>query len=296
MPSDLDTLPPGLRNQGGDLIQTSALTQTRNSRENALARGFAQVPSPWTTWDRGRAPSAENQVMTSKLPSSPVPAWRPPGPSLTTRNVHSKSSGACRPSVVGGMQSREIMCESGLERKAALFLLTHPQVADLREQPQAVRWTDAAEIDRRHTFDFLATLVDGRKVAVAVKPRVKAQRRRLPETLAVIAGQVAPTFADGVLLITEADLPRDTVHNAALLHHARRGADPDADLAVGRLVTEAGQGTVGGLVAASGLEGAGFRAVMRLIASGTIRIPAAARIAYDTPVTWSGNFKNVETV
>lgn len=222
--------------------------------------------------------------------------WRPPGPSLTTRHVHSKSSGACRPSVVGGKQSREIMCESGLERKAALVLLTHPQVVDLREQPQAVRWTDALGVERRHTFDFLATLVDRRKIAVAVKPVIKANRRRLPETLAVIAGQMAPAFADGVLMITEADLPRDTVHNAALLHHARRGADPDADHAVGLLVAEAGSGTVGELVAASSLGGAGFRAVMRLIASGTIQIPADARIAYDTPASWAGTSQNMETV
>jgi len=225
--------------------------------------------------------------MTNHLPPSPAPVWCPPGRSLSTRNVHARSRGASRPSLVGGAQPREIMCESGLEKKAGHFLLTHPQVADLREQPPAVKWIDASGIEHRYTFDFLVTLHGGWTIAVAVKPLAKAERQRLKETLAVIAGQLAPGFADGVLLITDADLPRDVVHNSALLHHARRGADDTHDTVVEELLALAGTSTIGGLVAASGLGGAGFRAIVRLIARGTIEVVGNARIGYDTFIAWS---------
>lgn len=182
---------------------------------------------------------------------------------------------------------REIMCESGLEKKAAHFLLTHPQVADLREQPNAIEWKDAEGQVRRHTFDFLATLLDGRKIAVAVKPTIQAERKRLRAVLEHIAGQLPKSFADGVLLITDADLPRDVAHNAALLHHAKRAPEPSHEVIVRDLLEFPGRSTVGELVAASGLGGAGFRAVVRLIAAGTIKIVGNARIGYETSVAWS---------
>ena len=228
--------------------------------------------------------------MPQNLSNSPAPLWRPPGPSRSSRNIaiHERCKASCRPSIVGGAEPREIRCESGLEKKAGYFLLTHPQVVDLQEQPRAIAYRDAAGIERKHTFDFLATLQDGRKLAIPVKPKSIAERKRLREICTLMAGQIAKTFADGILPITDADLPRDVVHNAMVLHHSRRGADPDHDAVIGRLVAEAGDGTVGGLVAASGLGGAGFRAVMRLIARGLIRLVGHARIDHGTAVTWSG--------
>ncbi len=226
------------------------------------------------------------------LPNSPVAPWRPPGRSRSSRDIaiHERCSASCRPSLVGGAHHpREIRCESGLERKAALFLLTHPQVADLREQPAAVTYRDAAGIEHRHTFDFLATLTDGRKLAIPVKPLARAVRKRLRETCKLMAGQLPRGFADGILPITDADLPRDVVHNAALLHHARRGANPDHDAAVERLIAKPGRSTIGALVAASGLGGAGFRAVVRLVAKGRVTLVEHARIDHGTTLVWTGD-------
>jgi len=75
------------------------------------------------------------------LPSSPAPLIYLPGPSRSSRNVHSKSRGSCRPSVV--VHNCEVMCESGTERDAALIMATDPDVVELREQPPAVTWVDA---------------------------------------------------------------------------------------------------------------------------------------------------------
>jgi hypothetical protein len=186
------------------------------------------------------------------------------------------------------------MCESGLEKKAARFFLTHPQVADLREQPPAIDWIDAEGTIRRHTFDLLVTLKDARKIAVAVKPKVHAERKRLKEMLAMIAPQLPRGFADGILMITDQDLPRDVAHNTALLHHARRGGNPLHDSTVRDLIASRGQATIGELVAASGLGGAAFRATARLIATGIIAVIDGTRIGYDARVAWTGQ-SNGET-
>jgi hypothetical protein len=177
------------------------------------------------------------------------------------------------------------MCESGLEKKAAHFLLTHPAVADLREQPPSVAWFDAAGQKHRHTLDFLATLKDGRKLAVAVKPKARAERQRLAEVLKMIATQLPHGVADGVLLITDADLPRDLVHNCALLHHARRAPDPDLDAAVLSLAKATPVTTIGALVHQSGRGGDAFRSVTRMIANGVISVVGQSRIGYETQVT-----------
>jgi hypothetical protein len=227
--------------------------------------------------------------MKNPLPASPAPIWCPPGYSVTTRYVHSKSRGACRPSVVGGASPREIMCESGLEKKAAHYLLTHPQVVDLREQPPAVSWTDAAGVKHTHTFDFLATLKDGSKLAVAVKPSAVAIRKRFPEILAMIAAQMPRGFASGVLLLTDADLPRDVVHNAVLLHHARRAPDLALDAAVLTLAKKSAVTTIGALVRDSGRGGSAFRAVTRMIANGIITVIGPSRIGYATQVRVAEN-------
>lgn len=221
---------------------------------------------------------------TIDIPKSPAPIWNPPGASITTRRVHGKSKGACRPSIVGGAIPREIMCESGLEKKVAHALLTHSQVADLQEQPPAVAWIDAAGNRHRHTFDFLATLKDGRKLAVAVKPRDPAERHRLADVLALIAKQLPRGFADGVLLVTDADLPRHLVHNSALLHHARRAPDADLDAFVLSLVGAASVTTIGALVRASGRGGDAFRSITRMIADGVISVIGQSRIGYATQV------------
>ncbi|WP_376987267.1 TnsA endonuclease N-terminal domain-containing protein [Bosea sp. R86505] len=207
--------------------------------------------------------------MKNPLPASPAPIWRPPGPSMASREVHSSSRGACRPSLVGGTVPREIRCESGLERKAGLALLTHPQVADLQEQPPSVAWKDAAGHPHRHTFDFLAFLHDRRKLAVAVKPKAIADKR-FADQLAMIAKQLPRSFADGVLLLTEQDLPRDLIHNATLVHQSRRVVDVDLDRQLLSLVGDNPGVTIGQLVKASGRGGDAFRSIVRLIGSGPI--------------------------
>lgn len=212
------------------------------------------------------------------IPTSPAPMIYLPGESRSSRNVHSKSRGACRPSVV--IHNCEVMCESGQERDAALIIGSDPDVVDLREQPPAVTWVDAEGTPRRHTFDFLATLRSGKKIAIAVKPMEVAKRTRFLETLSLIARQLPCSFADGVKLVTDEDLPLDHVHNAVLLRQSLRTSNPGHDEFIKGLLAEHKCATIGQIVEASGLEGQAFQAIIRLIASGVVRVIDNARIGY----------------
>lgn len=215
-----------------------------------------------------------------------------PGEHRSTRNVHSKSRGACRPSVV--IYNREVMCESGHERDAAVIIASNPDVVDLREQPPAVTWTDAEGTPRRHTFDFLATLRSGKKIAIAVKPMEVVKRTRFLETLGLIARHVPRSFADGVKLVTDEDLPRDHVHNAVLVRQSLRTSNPEHDELIKRLLAEHKRATIGQIVEASGLEGQAFQAIVRLIASGVVRVIENARIGYLARIELTASSSNEE--
>jgi predicted Zn-dependent protease len=180
----------------------------------------------------------------------------------------------------------EILCESGLEKKSIYVLLTDPNVVDVWEQPPAVAYIDLDGVRREHTFDMLVTLRNGTKYAIAVKPAEIAKKHDLKAKLTHIAAQVPRNFADFVDFFTEEKgLTRDAVHDALLIHSVRRNASRDADETLKAIVaTLSGTVSVRMLVAASGLEGQGFRAVVRLIDEGTLRIVGRRRIGYDTIV------------
>jgi hypothetical protein len=205
-----------------------------------------------------------------------------PGEHRSSRNVHSKSRGACRPSVV--VHDREVMCESGTERDAAVIMAADPDVIDLREQPPAVTWLDAKGTPHLHTFDFLATLRCGKKIAIAVKPMAVVKRTRFRETLNLIARHVPKSFADGVKLVTDENLPLDEVHNAVLRRQMLRTSNPDHDALIKELVTEHGRSSIAQLVEASDLKGQAFQAIIRLLASGIIRAVDNARIGHNTMI------------
>ena len=92
---------------------------------------------------------------------------------------------------------------------------------------------------------------------------------------------------DRVVMMTARQAWGDLVHEAGLIHSVRGDRRPEDDRAVHVLAASLiGTTTVGALVAASGLEGRGFRAVVRLIAQGVLRRPHVGRIAYGTEVSF----------
>lgn len=215
------------------------------------------------------------------------PPWTEPSPSIAHRKIGIKApKGALRGrTVTNGPSPRRVMVESNVELKAVHVLLARHDVVHLREQAEPVSYVDAEGVDRLHFFDFVATLDTGEKVAVAVRPHERALRHDLDGTLRQIAAQMDATVADRVVHMSERHLPRDLVEDAKLLRAVRRDNRPDDDKAVAAIVaTLNGVVTVDGLVRASGLDGRGFRAVVRLIGDGVLSIVGARGITYATRV------------
>jgi hypothetical protein len=196
----------------------------------------------------------------------------------STRNVHSKSRGACRPSLV--IHGYELMCESGLERDTAQAIAISNDVVDLCEQPPGVVWIDDSGNERRHTFDLLATLRSGVRIAFAVKPKNVAVQIGFERELRQIARQTPQNFAHAVRLITDEHLPLALVHNATLVRRALRTPNAEHDLLIKNVLADNPGVTIGQVVELSGLGGAGFQAVVRAIARGIARVSASIRVDY----------------
>jgi hypothetical protein len=195
------------------------------------------------------------------------------------RKISRRSKGSSRDTIVTTNMPRKILCESGLESKAAYVLLARQDHAMLEEQPSAVRYIGFDGKPHLHWFDFLFTRKDALRIMVAVRPKKRARKHNFPGLLAHIAGQMPRSIADGVLLLTEEHLPRDLVHNSILIHEVRRDPDQSADKCIRSVIaTMNGMATVDSLIKAASLDGEGFRAVVRAIADGLLVAQGQGRI------------------
>ncbi|MDX7952926.1 TnsA endonuclease N-terminal domain-containing protein [Lichenihabitans sp. Uapishka_5] len=210
--------------------------------------------------------------------------WRPPAASLSTRRISLRSKGSARPSIVCP-KDRVIHCESDLERRVALCLLAHSSVVDLVEQPAPVAYTDHDGRTRTHTFDFIATLRDGNRLAVVVKPSTKVATQGTHRLLESLAKQVPASVATRFQVMTEKHVPADRLHDATLINSARLNSDPALDEKL-RVIAAGIDGavTIERLVEASGLGADAYRAVVRLIADGTLGRRERGRISQNTLV------------
>ena len=185
--------------------------------------------------------------------------------------------------VMGDGAGFRVGTESHLEAQGALILSARPTTLDLVEQVK-FWWYDEDGEYHSHYIDLVTTQVDGKIVGYAVRPKEKASFDYI-KTLARIKEQaIHQCFLDDLRLFTEEDVCPIEWHNAQLLHAGRRPdcfADPVAQDVAARLV---GVTTVGNLVNQMGLEGMGFRAVVRLIRSGHLEMVRHERIEHTSEV------------
>lgn len=166
---------------------------------------------------------------------------------------------------------RRIVYESQMEKRAAYLFFADPSVVDVHDQPPPVIFLDADGVEKSHTFDFLVTYRDGRRVAIAVRPAERSAK--LLVALKLIAAQIPPSYANEIRLVAEVDMPANRVFNAVLANAVRRdGPGPDDDVVLGVARTLRGTFTLGSLIATSGLAGRAYRAAARLIADGVLEL------------------------
>jgi hypothetical protein len=177
-----------------------------------------------------------------------------------------------------------LVYESLGERDFIFICLADPRVEDIQAQPPAVTYVDSDGFQRKHTFDFLVKR-SGLWIAVAIKPSRKLASSDLERIVALIRSQVGTRFADRYVILTEQHLHPDDVYNATLIYRARRIPNASADAAIRSLVDKLwGRVRIDDLVRLSGLEGAAFNAVVRLIGSGALRCCDGSRIRPDSIV------------
>ncbi|MCX8281519.1 TnsA endonuclease N-terminal domain-containing protein [Phyllobacterium sp. 0TCS1.6C] len=180
---------------------------------------------------------------------------------------------------------RRIVFESKLEQRVLHLLLARQDIFDIWDQPPAVEYQDGLARRRRHVFDYLVTLICGRRIAVAVKPSPQVSRRRFREKLEHIRAATPLEFAHDVALVTENHFTADEALNAARLHDFRRTADPEADESVCSIILKcSGETTIASVVSQSGLAGRAFRAAFRAIYDGCAAADCTAEITPSTRI------------
>lgn len=226
-----------------------------------------------------------------------VGGFDPPLPSTAQRAVAvSSKAHFCGHVVIGdgsgrgaisGAPSRVLQVESHLELCWCLCLSLRHDIADLREQV-GFEWFDEDGVVHIHFFDLIVTRTDGRRIACAIRPTARIGGR-FGRQMPRIASQVrAGGFADDVRLLTDRDLDPVELHNAWILHGVRAG-DPPADTVAAQVLADmSGPSSLADLTARTVLGATGFRALLRLVRSGHLRLLRAENITSTTTV-YKGN-------
>lgn len=214
-----------------------------------------------------------------------------PAPSKSSRRISLASreglpKGSLRGAGVTSKGDPRIMYfESGLELKAQLILQARQDVREIFEQLPRVKYFDECGKERTHTFDILAHMTNGERIAIAVKPFEVAERKGFREQLAIIAPQISRDVADRVVLLTDRQLRGAEFFNAELIHAVRLDPDLEADAAVASVVKQLTKPTtIAGIVKKSGKKGRGFRSVVRMIADGSLEMISRGRIHHGSVV------------
>ncbi|MCE6950297.1 hypothetical protein LAZ29_05115 [Cereibacter sphaeroides] len=179
--------------------------------------------------------------------------------------------------VLGDGPGTRFQAESHLEYCHLLRLAADPAVLSLREQ---VLFRFGVQEEDKHFFDMVATMTSGARIAYTVKPEVELRSREFLSHMQHVARQVSERrFATEVRLLTEVDLDPIDLHNAKVFAALRDG-DPEADAAARACISGlAGALPLFELTRLTGLEARGYRALLRLLRSGELRLARRERIS-----------------
>lgn len=173
--------------------------------------------------------------------------------------------------VIGEGPGRRLGFESHLEAKAAMILAARRETLSLVEQFR-INWTDEFGKVLRHFVDFVQDKVDGQRIGYAVRPTARVSQKYLLKLARIKEQALASAILSDFRLFTETEVCPVELSNASQFHAVRR-PDPFGDTVAAEVVRNmSGVTTIGHLTDAIGLDGMGFRAVVRLIRSGELEM------------------------
>ncbi|WP_289016264.1 hypothetical protein [uncultured Methylobacterium sp.] len=211
--------------------------------------------------------------------------------SLSSRTLPRRSRVSAVGQLVTPTDQRRVVFQSMIELHTALRLLADPSVETLIDQPPAIAYMRNGR-QHRHTFDFLAILSSGERVAVACKASMRAELKDLAGFYRSIAHQIPRSFATRIVIFTELSFFKADIYNAGLLHDCSRDPIGEADAAVAACAGGLyGRTTLGAVVEATGLGGDAFRAAIRAIRDRALVPVEPGRWDYDTRVAPPANME-----
>lgn len=194
----------------------------------------------------------------------PDDVWKPTRPSRGSRTPALRSRYSSTGFIV--QDGCVLNFESRPERYAGEAFAMDPDISLVLEQPPPVAYLDGNRL-RHHVFDFRTVKTQGTRTLTAIKHSSMVERSGIRRTIKLISEQVGRQAADEIALMTELDFSPAQRFNAELIHETRRVQAPQHDARVRELSANInGIVTVAQVVAMSELRGAGFRAVVRLLA------------------------------
>lgn len=216
--------------------------------------------------------------------------WIPPKRTTASRLPPRRSAASCCGSVICHRQNRELVFESLLERDFVQMAMANREVAHIQDQPPAVSFVARDGRTRKHVFDFLLTMVSGRKVAIAVKPSARLASGKLQDVVRrIAASDSGKRFADEFRILTEREITRSRAENARLILRARLLRNEED---VRRLARHAsshiGPVRVAELLAAYQPFGRGFNALVNLVDEGVVKLVSKGVLGRASEVVWKG--------
>ncbi|MFC0200363.1 hypothetical protein [Paracoccus rhizosphaerae] len=209
-------------------------------------------------------------------------------PSVGDRRPATASKGHCTGHImVGPWPGRVLNIESHLEQSWAYCLNAHPMTKTLCEQV-SFRWQATSGKWLTHYFDFCVEQVDGLHIAYSVKPEARLTAKFQAEIAAIARQAIDTGFGDDVRLLMDTDLDQVELSNAKLTYSMRK-PDPEADNAAAEAILQmTGVVTLAELTSQIGKGARGYRALIRNIGQGCLRLTRHELITHSTEVFRTG--------
>ncbi|MGO6845950.1 hypothetical protein [Rhizobium ruizarguesonis] len=199
--------------------------------------------------------------------------WRGTSESTATRSYPARTKAHSRGSLVHPIAHRAISFASTFELACAMMLSANRRIALVEDQPAAVLHT-RPDGTHEHTFDYRATLQNGYRVAIAVRPSWLIEKDNLSDTIHRIRSGFLAGFADEAVILTERQLTRARGWNAqTILLAIRNSAAADNDRLRDFAFRFQGTVAIRTLIDIFDTPAAGWNAVWCLVYQGTL-IPA----------------------